>query len=76
MTTVRQPIADMAREAVRMLIDQIKGRRAGRSVPVVHKLLKFALIQRESSSAPAQQTARKTRWRSGQVLTAPMGCYC
>ena len=51
LTTVRQPIADMAREAVRMLVEQIRGRRAGVPPPVTHKLLKFALIKRESSAA-------------------------
>ena len=52
LTTVRQPIADMAREAVRMLIEQIRGRRAGDRPAVTHKVVKFALIKRESSAGP------------------------
>jgi LacI family transcriptional regulator len=50
LTTVRQPIADMAREAVRLLVEQIRGRR-GREVPqVVHRLVKFTLVKRDSSA--------------------------
>jgi LacI family transcriptional regulator len=51
LTTVRQPIADMAREAVRMLIEQIRAKRAGDMPSVTHKLVKFALIKRESTAA-------------------------
>ena len=61
LTTVRQPIADMAREAVRLLIEQIRGRRAGKAAEIVHKSLKFALIKRESTQGPALPPARKTR---------------
>jgi LacI family transcriptional regulator len=50
LTTVRQPIAEMAREAVRLLIEQIRGKR-GRSAPQpVHKLLKFSLVKRDSTA--------------------------
>ncbi len=50
LTTVRQPIAEMAREAVRLLIEQVRGRR-GRAVPqVIHKLLKFTLVRRDSTA--------------------------
>jgi LacI family transcriptional regulator len=50
LTTVRQPIADMAREAVRLLIEQIRGRRAGTPPQPVHKLLKFTLVKRDSTA--------------------------
>lgn len=53
LTTVRQPIADMAREAVRMLIEQIRGRRAGSPPAVTHKVVKFSLVERESSARHA-----------------------
>jgi LacI family transcriptional regulator len=57
LTTVRQPIAAMAREAVRLLIEQIRGRRAGKPPKVQHRLLKFSLIKRESSAAaPRRKT--------------------
>jgi len=65
LTTIRQPIADMAREAVRLLIDQIRGRRTPTSPPVIHKLLKFTLVERQSSAAvstkPAPRRKRKAK---------------
>jgi LacI family transcriptional regulator len=66
LTTVRQPIADMAREAVRMLIEQIRGRRAGTPPAVTHKVVKFSLVERESSvrragAAPQAPATRRKR---------------
>jgi len=53
LTTVRRPIADMARQAVRLLIEQVRAKRAGTSQPVEHNLLNFTLVTRESTvSAP------------------------
>jgi LacI family transcriptional regulator len=53
LTTVRRPISDMARQAVRLLIEQVRSKRSGTSQVIEHKLLNFALITRESSvSAP------------------------
>jgi LacI family transcriptional regulator len=52
LTTVRQPIAEMAREAVRLLIESIRKRRQAETPQVRHKLLKFTLIDRESTAAP------------------------
>lgn len=63
LTTVRQPIADMAREAVRLLIDQIRKQRLGEEAPVRHKLLKFTLIDRESTAAPHNESAAKSQPR-------------
>lgn len=62
LTTIRQPIADMAREAVRLLIEQIRGRRSGGNPQVTHKLLKFSLIDRESTGHALEKAAprRKT----------------
>ncbi|HMH65312.1 MAG TPA: LacI family DNA-binding transcriptional regulator [Rhizomicrobium sp.] len=50
LTTVHQPIADMAREAVRLLVEQIRGRRAGGEPQAVHKMLKFTLVKRDSTA--------------------------
>lgn len=63
LTTVRQPIADMARESVRMLIEQVRRRRAGAPPAVTHKVVKFSLVERESSmrSAGAAPQAPETR---------------
>ena len=63
LTTVRQPIAEMAREAVRLLIDQIRKRRGGETAPVRHKTLKFTLIDRESTAASASSAAAKPALR-------------
>jgi LacI family transcriptional regulator len=52
LTTVRQPIADMAREAVLLLLEQVRAHRAGRPQPVTHRQLKHALVARESTAAP------------------------
>jgi len=62
LTTIRQPIADMAREAVRLLIEQIRGRRAGAAPPVAHRSLRFTLVPRESTGPAPQKAAprRKT----------------
>src|SRR6201996_130254 len=57
LTTVRRPISDMAREAVRLLIDQVRGKRNGTPAPVAHKLLNFALVKRESSASAKRKKA-------------------
>jgi len=49
LTTVRQPIAEMAREAVKLLLDQIRRKRSGAEPEPVQKLLEFTLIPREST---------------------------
>ncbi len=49
LTTVRQPIAEMAREAVKLLLEQIRRKRAGAEPEPVQKLLDFTLIPREST---------------------------
>ena len=57
LTTVRQPIAEMARQAVVLLLEQIRRKRSGAPQQVVHKLLDFTLVERESS-APVAAKAR------------------
>ena len=49
LTTIHQPIADMARSAVDLLIDQIRRRRSGEPKNVQHQVLPFSLVTRESS---------------------------
>jgi LacI family transcriptional regulator len=63
LTTVRQPIAEMAREAVMLLLEQIRRKRSGAPQQVVHKLLKFTIVQRESS-VPGAKPARPRKPRS------------
>ena len=64
LTTVRRPISDMAREAVRLLIEHIRGARSGTPPPPVHKLLGFTLVKRESSAAVAAAPAAAAKRRS------------
>ena len=54
---IRQPIAEMAREAVRLLVEQIRGRRNGADPQVAHKMLKFTLVKRASSAPPEPPSA-------------------
>jgi LacI family transcriptional regulator len=54
----------MAREAVRLLIDQIRKRRDGEAGAVRHELLKFTLIERESTAAPRNPAAAKPGMKS------------
>ena len=53
LTTIHQPIADMARAAVTLLLEEIRRRRAGEPKVAAHQLLEFTLVVRESSAAPA-----------------------
>jgi LacI family transcriptional regulator len=50
LTTIHQPIGDMARLAVDLLVDQVRSRRAGESRHVPHRLLPYTLVTRESSA--------------------------
>ncbi|MBW8881638.1 MAG: LacI family DNA-binding transcriptional regulator [Asticcacaulis sp.] len=53
LTTVRQPIADMASLSVRLMVDQIRARRTGKSFDPVREIRDFALIERQSSGPSA-----------------------
>jgi LacI family transcriptional regulator len=60
LTTVRRPISDMAREAVRLLIEQVRAKRAGTPPLAKHSLLNFTLVKRESTgSGPAAKRRPK-----------------
>lgn len=52
LTTIHQPIADMSREAVAMLVDAIRNAREGRRLAPGHRQLDFELIRRESDAPP------------------------
>jgi len=53
LTTIHQPIGDMARVAVDLLVDQIRCRRAGEPRQAAHRLLPYTLVARESSAGSA-----------------------
>jgi LacI family transcriptional regulator len=52
LTTIHQPIAEMSRRAVEMLVRKIRDRRAGKEPSPEEALLDFTLIQRESDAPP------------------------
>lgn len=52
LTTIRQPIAEMAQAAVKMLVGAVRARRAGRLVGRQEEVLDFELIRRESDGPP------------------------
>jgi LacI family transcriptional regulator len=54
LTTIHQPIADMSRAAVLLLVRKIRARRAGENEECPHALLDFTLVRRDSDGAPAR----------------------
>jgi LacI family transcriptional regulator len=52
LTTIRQPIAEMSRQAVILLADEIRSRRTGEEPRRRQALLDFELIRRQSDSEP------------------------
>jgi LacI family transcriptional regulator len=60
LTTIRQPVADMSRAAVDLLVHEIRERRAGRTPPIVTRLLDFELIRRGSDAPPKVFRAMKS----------------
>jgi len=52
LTTIRQPIAEMAKIAVDMLADEIRDHRAGKMRPREHRVAGFELIKRQSDAPP------------------------
>lgn len=52
LTTIRQPIADMSRQSVILLAEEIRSRRAGEKAQHPHALQDFTLIRRESDGPP------------------------
>ncbi|MEO7493817.1 MAG: LacI family DNA-binding transcriptional regulator [Massilia sp.] len=59
LTTIHQPIGDMARAAVELVLDLMRRRRADEAKSVEHKLMPYTLIRRESCAGPAP--ARRSR---------------
>ncbi len=51
LTTVLQPVAEMARLATEMLLSEIQERREGRTLGAREQIMKFELVKRDSSAA-------------------------
>ncbi|MRV72695.1 LacI family DNA-binding transcriptional regulator [Duganella sp. FT92W] len=52
LTTVRQPIADMAEAAVRFVVQQIRAKREGEDAEPAQMVMDFTLVRRQSDAAP------------------------
>jgi LacI family transcriptional regulator len=52
LTTIHQPIADMSRAAVQLLVQKIRAHRAGNDQDCKHVLLDFTLVRRDSDAPP------------------------
>lgn len=57
LTTIRQPIGDMARSAVELLVRQVTARRAGEEAPPQLARMDFELVRRQSDAAPRRRPA-------------------
>jgi LacI family transcriptional regulator len=53
LTTIHQPIGDMARSAVDLIIEHIRARRSGHAHPPEHRLMPYTLVQRDSTEPGA-----------------------
>ncbi|OYU30787.1 MAG: LacI family transcriptional regulator [Comamonadaceae bacterium PBBC2] len=63
LTTVRQPITNMAEEAVKLLVRQIRARRNEEPEPPEHMVMDFSLIRRQSDAAPRLRPPMKIAGR-------------
>ena len=63
LTTIHQPIADMSRAAMELLLREIRARRAGERPEPSHILLDFTLVRRQSDAAPRRRPAVTVRQR-------------
>jgi LacI family transcriptional regulator len=59
LTTVRQPITEMAEAAVQFLVHQIRARRNGTPESPEHQVMEHALIRRQSDAAPRLRPSAK-----------------
>lgn len=57
LTTVRQPIGDMSRAALDLLVRKVKAQRTGSAQPDGHQRLPFTLVRRQSDAAPRRRSA-------------------
>jgi LacI family transcriptional regulator len=64
LTTVRQPMEEMARVAVDMLIARDPGDSASGPAPSQHRVLPHQLLVRDSTSAPSAKSALEAKRRN------------
>ncbi|WP_193161922.1 LacI family DNA-binding transcriptional regulator [Microbulbifer hainanensis] len=61
LTTIHQPIIEMARAAVDLLVEEVRARRDGEVLEGRHQLLDFTLVQRQSDAPPPAESDGKRR---------------
>lgn len=59
LTTIRQPVAEMSRNAVLLLAEAIRRKEAGKTAKPVDEVMTFHLIRRQSDGPPPQGSARR-----------------
>ncbi|WP_336958121.1 LacI family DNA-binding transcriptional regulator [Sphingobium aquiterrae] len=60
LTTIRQPISDMSRAAVDLLVREIRARKAHKLGSASHILLDYTLIRRQSDAAPRRRPRNRS----------------
>lgn len=69
LTTIHQPIIDMARAAVDLLVEKVRARRANEELESRHQLLDFTFVQRQSDAVPPDdERVAERRMRSDMAL--------
>jgi LacI family transcriptional regulator len=61
LTTIHQPIADMSRAAVELLVSAISHRRGGGKDANSHVVLDYTLVRRQSDAAPRRRPPSRVR---------------
>src|SRR5690606_7396924 len=51
LTTIRQPVTALGKNAVALMLEEIRARRSGRRREATHQVMKHTLIKRQSSAA-------------------------
>jgi len=69
LSTIRQPITEMACTAVNLLVRRVRAQRAGADEPAQQVCMDFELVRRQSDAAPRQRPA--VRPASAAALPAP-----
>jgi LacI family transcriptional regulator len=59
LTTIHQPITDMSRAAMDLLLDQVRARRGSDKTDCERLLLDFTLVRRQSDAAPRKRPATR-----------------
>ena len=52
LTTIRVPTAELTRTATDLLMEKIRARQRGETLPPEHRVLDYRLIRRQSDAAP------------------------